>query len=130
MRCQNKLMPDSERRSNRRYPLQLNLRFRSTHGKFMVAGDGRTLNISSAGLLIASPMDVEKGLRLRVTVEWPWLLDETTPLQLVAESRVVRTHEAAFAVTLERYQFRTAGRRAKQVDPLIWAASISPSVPA
>jgi len=120
-------MPDSERRAKRRYPLQLNIRFRSTHGKLLIAGDGQTLNISSAGLLIASPQDVCKGLRLQLTVEWPWLLDHTTPLQLVAESRVVRANEAEFAVTLERYQFRTSRRHALPVDPLLMGADGSRS---
>ncbi len=115
-------MSELERRAKRRYPLQLNIRFRSTQGKLLVAGDGRTLNISSAGLLIAASQDVRKGLRLQLTVEWPWLLDDTTPLQLVAESRVVRASESEFAVRLERYQFRTSRRQSMRVDPLIWAA--------
>jgi hypothetical protein len=115
-------MSESERRAKKRYPLQLNIRFRSTQGKLLVIGDGRTLNISSAGLLIASPQDVRKGLRLQLTVAWPWLLDDTTPLQLVAESRVVRASECEFAVSLERYQFRTSRRQSTPVDPLIWAA--------
>jgi len=35
------------------------------------------------------------------------MLDETTPLQLIAVCRVIRCQPSGFAVRLERYQFRT-----------------------
>ena len=88
-----------------------------------ISGTGRTLNVSSGGLLIASPHELTEGVRLNVTVEWPWLLDQSTPLQLVAESRVVRTGDAHFAVQLVRYQFKTSRRQAQPVDPLVWATA-------
>jgi len=114
-------MPERERRSKRRYPLQLNLRYRSVSSRMAVSGTGQTLNVSSAGLLIASSHDLMENIRLHITVEWPWLLDQSTPLQLVADSRVVRTGEGHFAVELVRYQFRTSRRQALPVDPLVWA---------
>jgi hypothetical protein len=86
-----------------------------------IAGTGRTVNVSSAGLLVAASHDLLEGVRLRVTVEWPWLLDHATPLQLVAESRVVRTGDAEFAVELLRYEFRTSRKQERPVDPLVWA---------
>ena len=118
-------MPEIERRSRRRYPLQLQVRYRAISAKLSASGGGQTLNISSAGLLIASPQCVREGLRLRLNVDWPWLLDGMTPLQLVAESRVVRANASQFAVELERYQFRTSKRESAPVDPLIWAVTNS-----
>lgn len=114
-------MQERERRSRRRYPLQLNLRYKSACSKMAISGTGRTLNVSSGGLLIAAQHDLMEGIRLNVTVEWPWLLDQSTPLQLFAESRVVRTSDSHFAVQLVRYQFRTSKRHAQPVDPLVWA---------
>jgi PilZ domain len=116
-------MPERERRSKRRYPLQLNLRYRSISDRMPMAGTGRTLNVSSRGILIASEQEVQEGTRLHVRVEWPWLLDSATPLQLVAESRVVRASRAEFAVELLRYQFRTFRRHGVPVDPLVWATA-------
>jgi len=116
-------MPERERRSRRRYPLQLNLRYRSTSSKMLVSGTGHTLNVSSGGLLIASPDHLMENIRLHLTVEWPWLLDQATPLQLVAESRVVRAGKGHFAVELVRYQFKTSRRQALPVDPLVWATA-------
>ena len=115
------MMLERERRSRRRYPLQLNLRYKSISSRIGISGTGRTLNVSSGGLLIAASHDLMEGVRLNVTVEWPWLLDQSTPLQLVAESRVVRTGDSQFAVELVRYQFRTSKRQSHPVDPLVWA---------
>jgi len=120
-------MSDHERRSRRRFPLELKVRYQSTNTKLAIAGAGRTLNMSSGGLLIVSPQPMQQGVRLRLTVEWPWLLDQQTPLQLVADSRVVRANGSEFAVTLNRYQFRTSGRHALVADPLIWASQPFPA---
>lgn len=88
--------------------MELNVRYRTlTNGPALV-GIGRTLNVSSRGLLIASEQQiVHDGSRLRVSVEWPTLLHGTTPLQLIAVCRVIRCQVSGFAVRLERYQFRT-----------------------
>ena len=106
------MQPVLERRSKTRFPLALNVRYRTLLKKVDVAGIGRTLNISSTGLLVASAHELGPGTRLEVTLEWPWLLDERTPLQLVAQARVVRRDQRGFAVALERYQFRTMKRGA------------------
>jgi hypothetical protein len=88
--------------------MELNVRYRTlTNGPALV-GIGRTLNVSSRGLLIASEQHfVYHGSRLRVSLEWPTLLHGTTPLQLIAVCRVIRCQPSVFAVRLERYQFRT-----------------------
>jgi len=99
---------ERDRRSNARYPVELNVRYRIlTNGPALV-GVGRTLNVSSRGLLIASEQRIVRdGSRLRVSVEWPSLLNGKTPLQLIAVCRVIRCLPMAFAVKMERYQFRT-----------------------
>ena len=117
-------MPDVERRTRKRYPLQLNVRYQSTNIRLPLSGAGQTLNISSAGLLISSSQEVREGLRLRLNVEWPWLLNDITPLQLIAESRVVRAGTSQFAVALESYQFRTTKRNARPLDALVWPITV------
>jgi len=97
-----------DRRSKARYPVELNVRYRSLINGPALAGIGHTLNVSSGGLLIATDQQiVHDGSRLQVSLEWPCLLDGTTPLQLIVACRVIRCHPAAFAVRLEHYQFRT-----------------------
>jgi hypothetical protein len=97
-----------ERRSKARYPVVLNVRYRTIANGPALAGVGRTLNVSSRGLLIAceEPL-VEDGSRLQVALEWPSMLNGITPLQLIAVCRVTRCQSEVFAVQLERYQFRT-----------------------
>jgi hypothetical protein len=97
-----------ERRSKARYPVELNVRYRTLEKGLALAGVGRTLNVSSHGLLIACAEQlVEDGRRLQVALEWPSMLNGTTPLQLIAVCRVIRCQSEVFAVRLERYQFRT-----------------------
>jgi hypothetical protein len=101
-----------ERRMQTRFPIELNVHYRTLSKRAMISGAGRTLNISSAGLLVASPDELRLGTRLHLTLEWPCLLDATTPLQLVTLAKVVRRDRAGFAVTIASYQFRTLKRRA------------------
>jgi hypothetical protein len=72
---------------------------------------GRTVNISSRGLLIASDKaNVSAGSRLQVTVDWPSLLHGITPLQLIVYCRVTRCVHHEFAVELDQYLFKTKRR--------------------
>jgi len=103
-----------ERRSKTRYPLTLKCQYQ-TVGRMPVGGTGETVNISSNGILIKSSARFVEGSRLKVTIEWPTLLDGTTPLQLVMTCQVVRRWQTCFAVTFEQYQFRTMRRPAGQV---------------
>src|SRR5258708_32364057 len=48
-----------ERRSKIRYPVTLNVRYRTMGRSQRISGMGRTLNMSSGGLLIASPQPQE-----------------------------------------------------------------------
>jgi hypothetical protein len=100
----------TERRTRTRYPIRLEVNFRDTRGGQRYSGSGRTLNVSSSGLLIASDQPVRRGEMLRMCLDWPFLLDGTTPIQLVADACVVRTYQSGFAAALVRHQFRTAKR--------------------
>jgi hypothetical protein len=76
-------------------------------------GEGRTVNMSSCGLLIASEeAKFRAGARLQLTVDWPFLLHGITPLQLIVSCRVTRCQPEEFAVKLDQYQFKTRSARA------------------
>lgn len=100
-----------ERRLKARYPLQLNVRYQTFGRDDSVSGEGQTVNLSSTGVLVASADKLNNGVRLRLTIEWPTLLNGTTPLQLVTFGKVVRSDDNGFAVALEHYQFRTMKRK-------------------
>ncbi len=101
---------NTERRSKVRYPLELTVRYQTIDRGRKVSGVGRTVNVSSSGLLMNADNALPEGARMRVTIEWPTLLNGTTPLQLVTIGRVVRRGALSLAVALEHYQFRTRKR--------------------
>ncbi len=108
-----------ERRSKMRYPLELNVRYQTLESKTAGAGAGQTVNMSSSGLLVTCDAALREGTRLRLTVEWPSLLNGNTPLQLVTVGSVVRATESNFAVAFENYQFRTMGRKAREAETVL-----------
>jgi hypothetical protein len=101
-----------DRRSRARFPLRLTVRYRSLSSRTLLVGAGRTVNMSSGGLLIASEEEalVSEGSRLQLVVDWPFLLHGITPLQLVVFCRVTRRLPEEFAVKLDQYQFKTKKR--------------------
>lgn len=101
-----------ERRENQRYPVNLKVRYRTLGEPPEITGFGRTIDVSSGGMLVACPHGVQAGVKLQVTLEWPIALEGTIPLQLVVHGKVVRHEESRFALVFSRYQFRTKGYRA------------------
>jgi len=109
-----------ERRSKIRYPVSLSVKYRTVGRSNRISGVGRTLNMSSGGLLIAADQRTELGAKIELNVEWPSLLDGTIPLQLVAVGRVVRCLESGFALSFTQYQFRTMSRKLQSVPSDGW----------
>lgn len=101
-----------ERRSKLRFPVRLSVRYHTLTGGPSLIGVGRTLNVSSCGLLIAleEPANLRMGARLQMVLDWPFLLHGTTPLQLIVSCRVTRSRPQEFAVRLDQYQFKTKKR--------------------
>jgi hypothetical protein len=101
---------DKERRVKSRYPLELNVRYQAMGAAGPVAGVGQTVNMSSSGMLLACASQIPEGTRLKIYVEWPSLLDGTTPLQLITVGTVVRVADIGISIIFESYQFRTMSR--------------------
>ena len=104
------LIMSYERRIKSRYPLELNVRYQTLGGAHPVAGLGQTVNLSSSGMLLACANNIPEGTRLKIFVEWPSLLNGTTPLQLITVGTVVRCTAFGVSVVFESYQFRTMSR--------------------
>jgi hypothetical protein len=104
-----------ERRKRRRYTLTLPLHFKAFRRKNILvnAGAGAVINISRSGIAFTTQEFLPNGRRIELSIAWPILLDDTTPMKLVAEGRVVRSDGHVVAVELSRYEFHTA-RRAMQ----------------
>ena len=108
----------ADRRSRTRYPIELEVRFFLTRQKSRQYSVGRTVNISSSGLLISSPCLIGVAAQVQLMIDWPSLLDGRIPLQLVATGTVVRSGGWSFAVAVRSHQFRTMKRSlAVQAQP-------------
>ena len=101
----------TERRSKVRYPVRLNLRYRTIDRGEGVTGVGLTVNMSSGGLLATCQHEIRVGSRIEVQIDWPSLLDSTVPLRLIATGRAIRSEPSTFALEFTQYQFRTVRSR-------------------
>lgn len=102
---------DIERRSRHRYPIALDVIYKATLTHTPIVHRGRTLNISSNGVLFQSEQAVTVGSQIVLIIRWPILLLDVCPLNLVMIGQVVRIEErGAVAVQVHTYEFRTAGK--------------------
>jgi len=99
-----------ERRIPGRFPIERELRFRVTNKRDELVGSGRTVNMSSKGLLFRTEQRLLAGKRVELAISWPAQLDQKCGLKLVARGKVVRTEPGMAAVSIDQYEFRTLGR--------------------
>ncbi len=111
-------MPDgntTERRRSSRFPIEREVRYKTLNQRAeILAGSGKTLNISSSGVLFTSDHDLPVGTRLEVSVSWPAQLNERCLLNLVARGRVTRHMKGQLALQIQQYEFRTQSRPGKE----------------
>jgi hypothetical protein len=99
----------ADRRHSDRFPIEREVRYRVLNKRGGdEAGDGRTVNISSAGILFTTEHVVLPGRRLEVSINWPAQLNNRCALKLVARGRVVRFEDGHAAMEIQQYEFRTS----------------------
>jgi hypothetical protein len=98
-----------DRRSAVRFPIEQDVRYKVFSRNTIEVGLGRTVNMSSNGVLFTTERPLALGERLEVAVNWPAQLDHKCPLKLVTTGRVVRSGTGQAAIAIERYEFRTQG---------------------
>lgn len=98
----------AERRRADRFPIERELRYKVLNKKFNdEAGTGRTINISSSGILFATNEVLLPGRKIEVSLSWPAQLNEKCALKLVARGKVVRYERGMAALAIQQYEFRT-----------------------
>jgi hypothetical protein len=92
-------------------PIERDVRYKVLAGKKAPSqtGLGKTLNMSSGGVLFTTESALPEGERVELAVSWPAQLNDTLPLKLVAMGRLVRADETQAAIVIERYEFKTRG---------------------
>ena len=77
--------PHSDRRSSDRFPIEREVRYKMLDGKTVLhSGAGKTVDMSSGGVLFTTEHPLNAGNRLELSVNWPAQLDNSCPLKLVA----------------------------------------------
>jgi len=103
----------NERRSSDRFPIERDVRYRILNRKTGdEIGAGRTLNMSSNGVLFTTEGFLIPGRRVEVAISWPAQLNSRVALKLVARGRVIRAEDGVAAVEIQQYEFRTQGSQA------------------
>jgi PilZ domain len=72
-------------------------------------GVGKTVNMSSTGVLFTTDQLLLPGRRIELSVSWPAQLNNRCALRLVARGRVVRFDEGKAAMEIQQYEFKTQG---------------------
>ena len=100
--------PSQTQRAESRYPVVAELSYRVIR-KHVAAetGRGRTVNISSNGILIETDQALPPGLRVELSIAWPVRLHNVTPLQLCVKARTIRAEGRLTALKIFRHDFRT-----------------------
>jgi hypothetical protein len=107
----------TDRRASDRFPIERDVRYRILNRK---AGDevgaGKTVNMSSNGVLFTTDGFLIPGRRVELAISWPAQLNSKVALKLVARGRVVRSESGVAAVEIQQYEFRTQGTQAPAVQ--------------
>jgi hypothetical protein len=97
-----------ERRASMRFPIVSDMRYEVSRGRGLPkSGIGRTVNMSSRGVLFAAPEVLPPGKRIRLSVSWPAQLDGKYALKLLAWGWITRCEGTNVAMEIENYEFRT-----------------------
>jgi hypothetical protein len=112
-----KMMPKmaNDRRKKFRFTIEREIRYKLLDVDQIVAsGVGCTTNISSGGVAFLGQHALAPGQLIELSISWPVLLDNTCPMRLIVFGRVVRSEGFCSACTIDRYEFRTQGRAARE----------------
>jgi PilZ domain. len=103
---------ESDRRSSDRFPIEREVRYKILNKRsIQEEGTGKTINISSNGVLFTTDQILLPGKRLEISISWPAQLDNKCQLKLVARGRVARLEQGRAAIEIQQYEFRTQGSR-------------------
>lgn len=120
--------PVADQRARSRYPISLDLEYKLIRGnRIQQMGVGKTLNISSGGLLFATNDPLPARGVVEVAMRWPYLLQGACGLKLVMRGRIVRSggNSIGTAICAHFHEFRTAALRPKEPSSKLQQASMS-----
>jgi hypothetical protein len=106
-----KTRQQDERRSNYRFGIQRELRYKMLEdGAIVASGTGRTIDLGSSGVAFAADHPLKPGAFVEISISWPVLLDQTCPMRLIGFGRVLRCSGKKTVCSIDKYEFRTQAR--------------------
>ena len=104
---------EADRRRSDRFAIEREIRYRALNKRGgEEAGEGKTVNMSSSGVLFTTTQILRPGRRIELAISWPAQLNSKCALKLVARGRVVRFDNGVAAMEIQQYEFRTQGASA------------------
>ena len=101
-----------ERRGNDRFPIVRDVKYKVISGRGdPESGAGKTVDVSSRGVLFTAPKSLAPGKRVELAISWPAQLDGKCALKLVARGKITRCRGNQVAVEIDKYEFRTQSSR-------------------
>lgn len=98
-----------DQRSHSRYPITQKIEYKLLSNlEIERCGIGRTVNVSSSGILFEGSDRLPAGSLVEVLMDWPFLKGGTCRVKLVMRGRVTRSDGKRVAVRVSRYEFSTS----------------------
>jgi len=106
-----------------RFPIEAEVSFVFLKGSAAVgAGQGRTIDLSSSGVLFRPARPVPSGMNIELSIAWPAKIDGAG-LQLWIFGRTIREQDDCTAVRILQYEFRTTRAHKQALRPKAITAS-------
>ena len=93
----------------RRFALELDLRYRVFARGSLTTGTGQTVLISSREIVFTADEALQSGMNAEIFIAWPILLSDSVGLQLVLQGKIVHGSPDWTIVQIKKYEFRTRG---------------------
>src|SRR5579863_2746399 len=107
-----------DQRLHRRYPLTLDVEYKLFRKRQVALhGFGKTLNISSTGVLLSVHDSLPIAGLIELAINWPRFLEGFCPLKLKIRGRIIRSDVKEAAVQIYHDEFRTSGARSTSHRP-------------
>lgn len=100
-----------DRRGNRRYQFELDMRFSYEDSGIQCLGAGLTEDLSRCGIRFHTDCPPPEGTEVEVRIAWAFLLQDVCPLELVMWGKILRTGANGTVLRMRNYEFRTCGER-------------------
>jgi hypothetical protein len=101
---------ENDRRKTDRFAIERDVRYKVITKKNPAqAAVGKTIDISSSGILFATDESLMVNKLVELSVSWPVQLNSNVALRFVARGRVVRCDGGQAAIEIQQHEFRTQG---------------------